>query len=103
MMNLVRLLELPGEILSLPEVTVRMFGNGSSENIFQTFTQRHPRYKLIQNKRWGVALLKLPNRFQEYLKGKDKQALRSNRRRATDLGFHFDSFDPSTHLDEILA
>jgi hypothetical protein len=101
-MNVDRLLLLSQEILSLPEVIIRMCGDSDAKNIFDGFTKPHPRYKLIQNKRWGVALLKLPNQFHDYIKGKDKQALRSNRRRAMDLGFRFDSFDPISHLDEIL-
>ena len=103
MMNFVRLFKVSSEIVSLPEVTIRMCGDAGSEKIFRTFTGPHRRYKLIQNKRWGVALLELPNLFQEYLQGKGKQAVRSNRRRATDLGFRFGSLDASKHLDEILA
>ena len=80
-----------------------MSGDEACKNIFNSFTKPHPRYKLIQNKRWGIGLISLPDHFQEYLKGKNKQVLRTNRRRAISLGFRFDSCKPLEHVDEILS
>jgi hypothetical protein len=100
MINFFRLLN---ELLSLPDVTVRMFGDEASKRSFDYFTQRHPRYKVIQNKRWGVALLPLPEVFDAYLNGKHKELLRRKRRRASSLGFKFASIDPQERLNEILA
>lgn len=96
-------LSLSSEILSLPEITIRVSGEMSVRQIFQTFTKPHPRYKIIQNKRWGVALLGLPGAFQQYLTGKDKQAVRTNRRRADAAGFHFAPCEGRDYLDDILA
>jgi hypothetical protein len=47
---------------------------------------RFPRFPLVQRKRWGVALLALPERFDGYFAGKARLALRRKRRRATELG-----------------
>jgi len=91
------------EMRALPEISIRISGDGTNKKLFHYLTQPHPRYRFIQNKRWGVALLPLPNTFNEYLKGKDKQALRSNRKRALDLGFKFTSINPLEHISEILS
>src|SRR5712692_3305278 len=91
------------EMKALPEISIRMSGDDTCKKLFYYFTQLHPRYRFIQNKRWGVALLPLPDIYNEYLKGKDKQALRSNRKRALDLGFHFCRINPLEHLNDILS
>ena len=98
--NFFRLLS---EMRALPEVSIHLSGDDTCKKIFHYFTQPHPKYRFIQNKRWGVALLPLPNTFNEYLKGKDKQYLRRRRKRALDLGFNFYSIDPIDHLNEILS
>src|SRR5690242_522643 len=96
-------LALVTEMLSLTEVTIRMSGSEASKRMFEFFTQPHPRYKLIQNKRWGAGLFPLPDRFEDYLKGKDKQTLRTNRRRSLSLEHRFDTIEPSHYLNDILA
>lgn len=102
-MDLRGFLRIANEILGLLEVTIRMSGNAMAKSTFNNFTKPHPKYKFIQNKRWGVGLLQLPDIFGDYLKGKDKQALRTNRRRSIELGFSFEKFDPREYLDEVLA
>lgn len=102
-MNLQELLRLPKQVYELPEVTVRLSGDAGCKRMYEFFTRLHPRYKLIQHKRWGVALLLLPDTFEQYLKGTEKQALRTNRRRALDVGLSFKSFNAAEHLEEILA
>jgi hypothetical protein len=91
------------EIRALPEISIRMSGDDTCKKLFHYFTQSHPRYRFIQNKRWGVALLPVSDTYNEYLKGKDKQALRSNRKRALDLGFRFCRSNPLEHLHDILS
>ena len=91
------------EMRALPEISIRMSGDDTCKKLFHYFTQLHPRYRFIQNKRWGAALLPLPDIYNEYLKGKDKQALRSNRKRALDLGFHFCCINPLEYLNDILS
>jgi hypothetical protein len=102
-MTVRHLLSSVNEIFSLPEATIRMSGGEASRKMFEFFTQPHPRYRLIQNKRWGAGLLPLPDRFEDYLKGKDKQTLRTNRRRSISLGLRFGVFPTERYLDEILA
>jgi hypothetical protein len=90
------------EIWDLPKVTIRMSGDGSCRNMFYYLTKSHPRYKIIQNKCWGAALLPLPNSFETYLQGKSKELLRRKRARAFKLGFHFSIINPFDHLEEII-
>lgn len=49
-----------------------------------------------------MALLPLPNSFEEYLRERKKQALRTNRKLALAHGFYFNQFTPMEHLEEIL-
>ncbi len=89
------------EMLSLPCVQITMWGEESKE-VYSYFTKLHPKYKIIRNKVWGVGLLPLPATFKDYLRGKDKQALRTNRKRCLTNGFYFASFNPTERLGEIL-
>src|SRR2546428_644861 len=98
-----RLLRLGREIRSLPEGTIQIYGGPVEEQGFPRLVQPHPRVKLIQSKRWGAALVLLPDHFEEYLRGREKQALRTNRTRALRLGFRFAAVNPLQHLEEMLA
>ncbi|MGB9790947.1 MAG: hypothetical protein ACPLTR_00025 [Thermacetogeniaceae bacterium] len=90
------------ELLDLECVEIRMWGDEEGARTYRYFIRLHPRYKIIRNKAWGVALIPLPDTFEEYLRGKDKQALRTNRRRAFAEGYYFDEFSPLEHLQEML-
>ena len=102
-MNIRSLWCLRKELLSLLEVTIRISGDQSSLNIFHTLTKPHPKYRLIQNKRWGVALLPLPDTFELYLRGRHMQNVRTGRSNARKQGFRFSSINPYEHLQEILS
>jgi len=90
------------ELIFLPNVTIRMSGDDFGHTIFRTFTRPHPRLKLIQNKRWGAALLSLPDHFEEYLQGNAKENLRRKRKRCLKRGFKFATIEPLERLGEIL-
>jgi len=98
---LMSLFEIVREMLSLPRVQITMWG-GDSKQVYSYFVKPHPRYKVIRNKEWGVGLLPLPDTFEEYLRGRDRQALRTNRKRCLSRGFYFNSFNPAERLEEIL-
>lgn len=91
------------ELWALPRVEICIGGGEKCIDFYRYFTQMHPRYRVIRNKVWGVALLALPDTFEEYLRGKDKQALRTNRKHALAQGYYCDQFLPTEHLSEILA
>jgi hypothetical protein len=80
-----------------------MFGDEEARTCFESFNKRHPRLKLIRNKCWGVGLLELPAAFPGYLRGKDKQALRTNRKRSQEAGLFYKRFSAWEFLDDILA
>jgi hypothetical protein len=90
------------ELRALPAVTIRMSGGNSLKTFYDGYTARHPRYKLIQRKRWGVALIPLQDSFDDYLRGKTKEFLRRNRRRCAALGYQFATVNPLEYLDQIL-
>lgn len=80
-----------------------MSGDERRRAIYERFIEPHPRFKVIQRKRWGVALLRLPDQPAQYLKGKPREALRTNRNRCLGLGYRFGTVDPLARLDDILA
>jgi hypothetical protein len=88
------------ELATLPAVEISL---GFAQGVHADFTRPHPRYKIIGRKVLGVALVRVPSQFEKYLKGKDQQALRTNRKKAIRNGFTFITFDPLEHIDEILA
>ncbi|RPI28522.1 MAG: hypothetical protein EHM70_16630 [Chloroflexota bacterium] len=101
-MKLAHIYRAINEIRKLPRVEIRLWGDDLTRHIYQNFTQPHPRYKLIRHKTMGVALVKLPATFQEYLAGKPKQALRTNRKHTQNGGYSFKSFCPMERIEEIL-
>lgn len=88
------------EMHKLPPLTLTICNEYKS--IYNYFTKPHPRYKIIQNKKWGVAIQQIPNSFVEYLGGRQKQALRTNRNRCLRKGYYFDSFPAGNLLSEIM-
>ncbi len=92
-----------GKLVRLPLVNIRMRGDAECEYYYKYFTMPHPKYKLIQNKRWGVTLIALPEALSAYLKGRDIQALRTNRKNAMRVGYRFDKFSALDKIDDIMA
>ena len=91
----VRLKDAPSlfqQLLALPRATIRMDGDNHCRDVYNDFTSRHPRYRIVQNKQWGVALLPLPGSFEDYLTGNPRKLLRYNRRRAEKCGFTLGAF-----------
>lgn len=91
------------ELSRLPSVTVEMSGDERCRDLYASFTRRHPRWRLIQNKRWGVALLRIPDQYDAYFKDPKRAHLRREFNRATRAGFAFGPLDPHARLDEVMA
>lgn len=87
----------------LPGVRIEMSGDARCRALYEYFTAPHPRWRLIQNKRWGVALLPVPERFDDYFKDPQRAHLRKQVSRATRAGFTFDRLSPTDRLGEIMA
>lgn len=98
-----RFIDITKDILSLPEARICMFGDVACRKMYDYFTAPHPHYRIIQNKRWGAALMQLPGSMEEYLSGKHKEYLRRMRNRAVRQGFRFGTADPLKYLDDMLA
>lgn len=95
------IVKLLAELRTLPCVEVQMWGGAEARELFKYFTKRH-RYLVVRNKEWGVGLLDAPATFEEYLKGKDRQALRTNRNHALAAGFSYHTFSPQDLIDDIM-
>lgn len=97
-----RLLELPVAHLQFhreiaPEVVPQ---------VYRYYTQAHPKYKLIQHKSWGAALLDLHacptlEDYLERIKGKNNGAFHA--RRARSRGYVVQDIDRNNYLDDIHA
>lgn len=87
---------------SFQKIEVRMNGDTECKEAFDYFTMPHLKYKIIQNKKWGVAMLELPETFDDYTNGQNKQMLRRKRKRALIKGYTFCRFSPLDRLDEIM-
>lgn len=91
------------EFCLMEAVTIRLFGGAEAREAYTYFTQPHARLKLIPSKRFGVALLRLPDSFEQYLAGPERRQLRRHRGKALKAGYRFLEFAPLERLDEILA
>ena len=67
-MRLPRLIADALEVSRLPGLKIEMSGDAGCRLLYGVFTSRHPRWRLIQNSRWGVALIALPRTSDEYLR-----------------------------------
>jgi hypothetical protein len=90
-------------VVTMPHVNIRVGDEPTSQAFYTYATKRHPRYFIVQNKSWGAALLKLPDRFPTYLQGSSRKLLRQKRRAALSAGYYFDEICPLDHVEEILA
>jgi len=91
------------ELRRLPRVTIEMSGDEHCRGLYEHFTRRHARYRLIQNKAWGVALLRLPDTNEQYLAGGRREKLRNHLKKAKRKGYTVDLVDRVASLDEIMA
>lgn len=98
-----RLLTEAVEISRLSGVKIEMSGDDGCRLLYSAFTRRHARWRLIQSHRWGVALLRVPDKFDDYLRGPDRSHLRRELNRANRAGFTFAPLDPVARFDEIMA
>ena len=80
-----------------------MYGDHHAQRIYRAFAARHRVFKMTRAKRWGVALIRLPETMDEYLAGSSKELLRRKRRAAERAGYRYALLPAMEHIDEILA
>lgn len=102
-MKLPRLVEDGLLISRLPGVKIEMSGDERCHALYENFTRGHDRFWLIQNKRWGVALIPIPASYDDYIGGPEHAHLRKQVGRATRAGYTFAQLDAVARLDEVLA
>ena len=96
-------------LLQLPPARLRFDTRLEPVNVVSTYryyTKRHPRYKLVQHKSWGAALIDLHrfDRHTDYLdtiKGKNCGAWHARRARAR--GYVLAEIDRNEHVEAIHA
>ena len=89
-------------VLRAPRVRIEASGSDEARAAYLTLTSRHPRFKLIPYKRWGVALVRLPMAYDEYLAGHAKWVLRLKLRTAAKHKYCYSLVSPESHLEDIL-
>ena len=88
-------------VLGAPRIAIDLYGDEQAEAAYRAFTARHPRFKVTSAKRWGAALLRLPESLDAYLAASSLP--RRKRRQALKAGFRHEVVHPLAHLDDILA
>jgi hypothetical protein len=88
-------------VLRAPRVQIEVYGDDDARAVYHAFTARHPRFKVTAAKRWGVALLRLPDTFEAYLRA-GSRLVRRRRKSALDAGFRYVIAEPMPYLDDIL-
>lgn len=91
------------EVVRLPRVEIPLWGGETCEAMYRNFTSRHARFPLVRRKRWGIALLQLPDTFSEFYDAPDRSLLRRKARRADKKGYRYGRFLAKSKLDELLA
>ena len=89
-------------MLALEKKTITMRGQTSTKYLYKYFTRPHPRYKVIPNKAFGVALIELPSHFEKFLDGSSMRDMRNKRNRALRDGYEFRGIQSLDYQDDIL-
>lgn len=88
-------------VLRAPRVRIEMYGDDEVRAIHRAFTARHRRFKFTSAKRWGVALMNLPESNEQF-RAATSQHTRRKCTRASKAGFRYTVVAPIEHIDEIL-
>ncbi len=98
------------EIRRIPRLDIHLMESASSKNdpfyqritreFYQEANRRHPKFPLIRELEWGVALCELPADFDDYFMLVEGAA-RRNYKKATRLGYHFQPIDFNQHLGAV--
>ena len=94
-------------LIRLPVARLRFDAAIEPVNVLSTYryyTKRHPKYKLIQHKSWGAALIDLEHcdtrdKYLELIKGKNCGAWHAKRARTR--GYVLAEIDRNSHIDAI--
>ena len=90
------------ELRGLPTLDIVLSGGEACRGYYRVFTGRHPRWRFIQNKKWGVALASVPERPEEY-RTEVSRLMRRRVKRASEAGYKVGRIDPAARIPEIMA
>jgi len=99
-------------VRTLPSVSISLMASKTAGNdpffermvrkFYEEATSRHPRFPLIRNMQYGVALFRLPERAEDYASLIEGSA-RRNIKKAQRLGYTFSRIDYNARREEIAA
>lgn len=101
-MKIKDILKIIKEIKELPKTTLTIIGK-ENKDIYKRFNKIHPKYIIIKAKTIGMCLMEKPESLDDYLKGKPKQIMRTNRSKALKNGFYFKEFDIKEYANQVLV
>ena len=95
------------QLLHLPVAQLQFDSRIGADNVaatYRAFTRRHPKYRLIQHKSWGAALIDLhecdsAGKYLDRIKGKNCGAYHAKRARAR--GYQLVEIDRNDYIDAI--
>ncbi len=90
------------ELLKLPAVQIDMEGDAQAKDLYRAFTRRHARWRVIQNRAWGVALQEIPASREAY-EGVLSRHWRRQIKLARKAGIICRPIAPLEHVAEVLA
>lgn len=105
--KLIRIFDVLHQIIKLPVADLYFcpdINQGNVNNAYKYFTKRHPKYKVFQNKSWGVALIDLASfngsdKYMESIKGHNNGAYFAKKARTR--GYTIREIDRNQFVDEI--
>jgi hypothetical protein len=87
-------------VVRAPRVRIVVSGGDQAHAVFRGFTARHPRLPITSAKRWGVALLRVPDSSTTTLAAARRTGVGSGS--TLSAGFRYQLLSPQQRLDEIL-
>lgn len=99
--NLEQVIEIFKYIKTFDKITISLGGSDLAKQFYHIVTRPHSTYKIIPNKKYGVGLIQIPENFDEFLKGKIMQAMRTNRNKALKKGYTFQRITGINYLDDV--
>jgi hypothetical protein len=100
-------LSLLSEIKALPKIEIDLDCKSEAcRNVYRSFTERHPKYKVVRKKELGVALLDLAgfNTADDYFRSLNaKDGVAKYSRRAAKEGYVFSEVDRNKYVEDIFT
>ncbi len=88
-------------VMKAARITLEISDGTEAEKFYNYCIKPHPSLKIIKNKKWLVALLKTPEKFEDY--HDQRKSIQYDINKALRRGYSFMKFQPMEKIDEILS